>query len=120
MQARQSAGMKKKLHFVVTVLCLLTLFLNTASCMVAQLPRVHQASCGECPSHAPLSQDTPVCCKTHQQPSAVTNTVEVKQPASIAHTLASPTLDLPAHFTALPAAQFAETPPIPLLISLRI
>src|ERR1700677_3896613 len=120
MLARHSAGMKKKLHLVVTVLCLLALTISTASCMFAQLPSMHQASCGDCPSHTPLSQDTPVCCTNHQQPSAATTSVQVEQPAYIAQALTSFSLNLPKRFTALPAAQLAETPPVPLLIALRI
>jgi hypothetical protein len=108
------AEMKKKLHLVVALLCLLTLFISTASCMVAQ------ASCGECPRHAPLSQDTPVCCTTHQLPAAATNSVEVEQPAHISQALTPLSLNPPAQSVALPAALLTETPPAPLLIALRI
>jgi hypothetical protein len=114
-----AAGMKKKLHLVVTVLCLLLLTVSTASCMFAQLPSMHQASCGDCPAHTPLSQDTPVCCTNHQQPFAATNSTEVEQPY-IAQALTPLSFNPPIHFTTLPAAQLSETPPIPLLIALRI
>ena len=115
-----AAGMKKKLHLVVTVLCLLALTISTASCMFAQLPSMHQASCDDCPAHAPLSQNTPACCTNHQHPSAATTSVQVEHPAYIAQALTPFSLNLPKRFTALPAAQLSETPPIPLLIALRI
>jgi hypothetical protein len=112
--------MKKKLHFVVTLLCLLTLFISTASCMVAQLPHNQQASCGECPRHAPLSQDTPVCCTTHQLPAAAASSVDVEQPAHLSQALMPLSLNPSAQSIALHAALLAETPPAPLLIALRI
>jgi hypothetical protein len=120
MLARHSAGMKKKLHLVVTVLCLLALTISTASCMFAQPPSMHQASCDDCPTHTPLSQDTLACCTTHQQPSAATSSIEAEQPAYIAQVLTPLSYNLPTHFTALPAAQLPETPPVPPLIALRI
>jgi hypothetical protein len=119
MLALHGTGMKKKLHLVVALLCLMTLFTTTASCMVAQLPHTQQASCGECPRHAPLSQDTPVCCTTHQRPSAATSSVEVEQPADISQALASLSFNLPTQAIA-PPALLPETPPTPLLIALRI
>jgi hypothetical protein len=112
--------MKKKLHLVVTLLCLLTLFISTASCMVAQLPHNQHASCGECPRHAPLNQDTSVCCTTHQLPAATASSVEVEQPAHISQALTPLSLNPSAQSIALPAALLAETPPAPLLIALRI
>jgi len=120
MLPRHSAEIKKKLHLVVAVLCLLALTISTASCMVAQLPSMHRASCDDCPAHAPLSQNTPACCTNHQQPSAATTSVQVEQPAYIAQALTPFSLNLPKRFTALPAAQLAETAPVPLLIALRI
>jgi hypothetical protein len=113
-------GMKKKLHLVVALLCLLTFFISTASCMVAQFPHSPQASCGECPRQAPPSHDTPVCCTTHQLPAAATNSVEVEQPAHISQALTPLSLNPGTQSKALPAALLAETPPTPLLIALRI
>jgi hypothetical protein len=120
MLAHHSTGIKKKLDLVIAIVCLLTLFLSTASCMVAQPPRMHQTSCGECPQHAPLSQDTPICCTSHQQPSAATTSIEVEQPAPIARAFTSIPLDLHAQSAAFSAANLYETPPIPPLITLRI
>jgi hypothetical protein len=114
------AEMKKKLHLVVALLCLLTLFISTASCMVTQLPHNQQASCGECPGHAPLSRDTPACCTTHQLPAAAASSVEVEQPAHTSQALTPLSLNPPAQSIALPAALLAETSPAPLLIALRI
>jgi hypothetical protein len=112
--------MKKKLHLVVTLLCLLMLFISTASCMVAQIPHNQQASCGECPRHAPLSQDTPVCCTTHQLSAAAASSVEVEQPAHISQAFTPLLLNPSPQSIALPVALLAETPPAPLLIALRI
>jgi hypothetical protein len=115
--------MKKKPHLVVTLLCLLTLFISTASCMVAQIPHNQQASCGECPRHAPLSQDTPdspVCCTSHQLPAAAASSVDVEQPAHISQALTPLSLNPSPQSIALLAALLAETPPAPLLIALRI
>jgi hypothetical protein len=112
--------MKNKLHLVVTIVCLLTLFISTASCIAAQLPHTPQASCNDCPGHAPVSHDNPVCCTAHQQPSAAATSVKVERPAYLSQALIPFSLDLPASSAVLLAPQLSETPPLPSLIALRI
>ncbi len=74
---RPTVEMKKTLHRFASVLCLLTLVLNAATCLHAEQPR--QSSCSHCPKRAPLSQTLPSCCAAQQQPPAVTS-AEIKQP----------------------------------------
>jgi hypothetical protein len=112
-------GMKKTLHLAVTLLCLLTLFIGTASCAYAQLPHAQQASCSDCPTHAPLSQNTPACCTTHQQPSATAASLEVERPALLSH-IAAPSFNPSSQSISLPPTYFAEAPPFPPLTPLRI
>jgi len=115
------AAMKKACHLVVTVLCLLTLLLNTTSCMHAQLSHAQRdASCGDCPTHAPATPDTPACCNAHQQPSAAATSVAVEQPAYLSNAFApiAPGLPAPAIFSA--ATPLSAPPLLPPLIALRI
>src|ERR1700733_7824175 len=75
---RPTVKMKETLHRVASILCLLTLLLNAATCLHAEQPR--QSSCSHCPKPAPLSHTLPSCCAAQQQPPAVTS-AEIKQPA---------------------------------------
>src|SRR3977135_3119010 len=70
--------MKETLHRFASILCLLTLLLNVATCLHAEQPR--QSSCSHCPKSAPQSHTLPSCCAAQQQPPAVTS-AEIKQPA---------------------------------------
>ncbi|HEY1992829.1 MAG TPA: hypothetical protein VGG81_00410 [Edaphobacter sp.] len=110
--------MKKTLHRLASLLCLLTLLLSTAACLHAERqPR--QSSCSHCPKPAPQSHALPSCCAAQQQPPAVT-AAEVKQPApSIA--VLSPLLNnevLP--FRSSPVTRLTASPPPPPRPTLRI
>ena len=114
-------AMKRPCHLVIAVLCLLTLLLNTSSCLHAQLPHPrHDASCGNCPRHAPATPNTPPCCTAHQQPSTVATSVEVEQPAHLpnASTPIAPNLPAPTLFSA--ATRLSASPLLPPIIALRI
>src|SRR2546429_4464977 len=74
---RPTGEMKKALHRFASLLCLLTLLFNAATCLHAEQPR--QSSCSHCPKRAPQSHELPSCCAAQQQPPAVTS-AEVKQP----------------------------------------
>jgi hypothetical protein len=115
------AVMKTPYHLAVAVLCLLILLLNTASCMQAQSlhPR-HDASCGDCPKHAPAVPDVPACCSIHQQPSSAAIAIEVEQPAYLPNTFAPIASNLLAPATIPIATKLSESPPSPPLIALRI
>jgi hypothetical protein len=114
-------AMKRPCQLVITVLCLLTLLLNTASCLHAQLPHPqHDASCGDCPRHAPATPNAPACCIAHQQPSTAATSVEVEQPAHLPNAFApiAPNLPAPALFSA--ATRLSAPPLVPPIIALRI
>jgi hypothetical protein len=60
--------MKKALHLVATLLCLLTITVSEATCREL-VPR-KQSTCDHCPKQSPLDQ--PACCNAQQQqPSAI-------------------------------------------------
>src|SRR5947208_1457850 len=102
--------MKKPLHRLASLLCLLTLLLGTATCLHAEQPR--QSSCSHCPKLAPLSHTLPSCCTAQQQPPAITST-EVQRPAQFLSVLMPL---LPLEFAPLPslsAAHVALPPPSP-------
>jgi hypothetical protein len=110
--------MKKALHLVTTLLCLLTLLVGAATCV--QIVQPKQSTCDHCPKQSPLDKHLPACCSAQQQqPSAIAST-EV-EPQIQLHTVAFiPSLnEIPTVLT-LPIARWAATPPLPPLTPLRI
>lgn len=76
-ETSNTASMKKMLHSLATLLCLLTLLFSGITSVQAQ----HQTQplCSHCPKHAPARHTIPACCSTHQ-PSAAVASVEVRPP----------------------------------------
>src|SRR5580700_7904589 len=70
--------MKKALHTLASLLCLLTILLSTATCVHAERPS--QSSCSQCPKRAPLSHSLPSCCAAQPQPPAVPS-ARIERPA---------------------------------------
>jgi hypothetical protein len=73
--------MKKSLHNLAAILCLLTLLIplfSALACIQAQQPM--RASCDHCPKHAPASHPSPSCCSA-QQPSSPAVATRMEQPA---------------------------------------
>lgn len=124
-EASNGAGMKSPLHQLAAVLCLLTVFVSSLSCihlaMAAHQQAAHQqAASGQCPMHAPQNQSVPSCCSaTHQTPAAIT-TVALQQPVFLATTLTPlPSDPIAPRLSPLPT-QFAAPPLLPPRIALRI
>src|SRR5580658_10461964 len=116
-----NAAMKTPFRLAAAILCLLILLLNTASCMQAQsLHPKHDASCGDCPKHAPATPEVPACCSAHQQPSSAATAVEVEQPAHLSNAFAPIASNLPAPSTFYIATNLPAPPLSPPLIALRI
>lgn len=119
------AGMKKPLYHLAAILCLLTIFVSSLSCihlaMAAHQQAEHQqAASNQCPMHAPQNQNVPSCCKaTHQTPAAIT-TAALQQPVFLVTTLTPlPPDQIAPRLSPLPT-QFAEPPLLPPRIALRI
>src|SRR5580704_3292460 len=114
---RPTVEMKKTLHRFASVLCLLTLLLNAATCLHAERPR--QSSCSHCPTRAPHSHTLPSCCTAQHQPPAVAS-AEANQPVlSIA--VLTPLLSTEvAPFRSSPVKRLTASPPPPPRITLRI
>jgi hypothetical protein len=109
--------MKKALHRLASLLCLITLLLNASTCLYAAQPK--QSSCSHCPKPAPQSHTVPSCCAAQQQPPAITS-AEVKQPApSIA--ILTPSLNNEVIlFRSSPLRRLTASPPPPPRLTLRI
>ncbi|MEO8734949.1 MAG: hypothetical protein ABI380_00265 [Edaphobacter sp.] len=110
--------MKPALRNLAAVLCLLMVFISSASCM--DIASHSQASsCKDCSRHTPLHQQTPECCNAHQQPSVTATVATINQPAQ-ASPIESPVASLNT-VTILPLqTQLTSPPPLPPLIKLRI
>src|ERR1700735_3475910 len=68
-------GMKKTLHSLAALVCLLTLLLSATTCLHAKPPA--QPSCSHCPEHAPTSPTVPSCCAApHQSPAVIPTAIE--------------------------------------------
>src|ERR1700704_3207154 len=102
--------MKKGLHRLASLLCLLTLLINAATCLHAEQPR--QPSCSHCPKPAPQSHTLPSCCAAQQQPPAVTS-AEVKQPAPSIAVLTPSLNNEVLSFRSSPVTRLTASPPPP-------
>src|ERR1700751_3795925 len=81
--------MKKALYRFASLLCVIALLLNAATCLYAAQPK--QSSCSHCPKPASQSHTLPACCAAQQQAPAITST-EVKQ-SVLSIALLTPLLD---------------------------
>src|SRR5215471_9242274 len=109
--------MKKSLHKLASLVCLLTLLLGSATCLHAQPPK--QSSCSHCPKHQPPSHTPPSCCAAQQQPPAITSAV-VEHSVQF-HTASMPLLPLDtAPLPSVSVSRAALPPPTPPRIALRI
>ncbi len=109
--------MKKTLFSLAAILCLLTIFVGSASCMIATQPR--QAACDHCPKHTPMQQHTTSCCTAHHQPASDVTFAGLQQPA-LSSTLELPSLRLDPAAAVLPLARLDGPPHFPPRIALRI
>jgi hypothetical protein len=111
--------MKKTLHSLAALLCLLTLLLSATSCLHdLQAEQPKQATCDHCPKSAPLDHSIPSCCRAlQQQPSAVMALTDVEQPAL---STAMADFGLAKIFLSPPIKISIELPQHPPLIALRI
>jgi hypothetical protein len=113
-----SQRMKKTLHILVSILCLLTIMLNATRCMHAE--QAKQPSCSHCPKRAPVSHQTPPCCVAQQQvPSVPSARVEASAPAD-ATFVPLRTEKLASFYSLLVKEATAAPPPSPPRIALRI
>src|SRR5882757_7048492 len=107
---RPIAEMKKTLHRLASLLCLLTLLLSATACLHAEQPR--QSSCSHCPKPAPQSHTFPSCCAAQQQPPAVTS-AEIKQPVPSIAVLTPLLSNEVAPFRSSPITRQTASPPPP-------
>src|SRR5260370_41002146 len=114
---RPTVEMKKTLHRLASLLCLLTLLLNAATCLHAEQPT--QSSCSHCPKRAPVSLPLPSCCAAQQQPPAVTS-AEVKQPVPSIAVLTPLLSNEVAPLRSAPVTRLTASSPPPPRLTLRI
>jgi hypothetical protein len=110
-------AMKKTLHSLAAIVCLLTLLLSATTCAHGEQPK--QSACSHCPKRAPLSHSLPSCCSAQQQLPAVISAV-VEHRAQPVPVLISLLPDEVAPLRTPPVARLTASPPQPPLISLRI
>ncbi|MGD0446446.1 MAG: hypothetical protein ABSA39_21120 [Edaphobacter sp.] len=109
--------MKKTLHSLATLLCLLTIMLNAATCLHAE--QTKQSACSHCPKRAPLGHQTPPCCVAQQQAPAVTS-AKIETPAPAGAIFVPLRIGKIASFNSPFVVKAAAPPPSPPRIALRI
>ncbi|HXC94400.1 MAG TPA: hypothetical protein VNU92_01810 [Edaphobacter sp.] len=110
--------MRKTLHNLASVLCLLAILLSAA--MPLRADASVESSCHQCPKHAPQSHHQgPTCCSARQQAPAIITTVKVDPSSSI---ITKPILlgNETAAFHPVPVLQSTQPLHPPPLLALRI
>jgi hypothetical protein len=110
--------MKKALHSLATLLCLLTLLLSASTCVQAE--HLAPSQCNHCPKHAPVHHTLPSCCSA-QQPSSAIASVEIKPPVSSPAAYVAPLpFDVISFSLSSHTNQLTGPPPLSPRITLRI
>jgi hypothetical protein len=117
-ETSNGVGMKKTLHALAAIVCLLTLLVGSVSCL--HIAAQQQATCNHCPKHSPLSKNTPSCCSTPQPTQAALVSAELQQPTHPSTAPLPLLTDFKAQSLALSLTQFSQPPPLPPRITLRI